>query len=124
MVHRESAGGKWIVPTASAAYSGISPIDRVPRSKLFDTYPVVAIGEFHGYEELGKLYTELVRDRRIGCSPYPALVPGRYRSPWAGPRCDETMKPPCRLLTYLTRLWCLADIAPQAKARHRSRTQS
>jgi hypothetical protein len=30
--------------------------------KLFDTYSVVAIGEFHGYAELGDLYTALVRD--------------------------------------------------------------
>jgi hypothetical protein len=31
--------------------------------KLFDTYQVVAIGEFHGYAELGDFYTALVRDR-------------------------------------------------------------
>jgi hypothetical protein len=30
--------------------------------KLFDRYSVVAIGEFHGYGELGDLYTALVRD--------------------------------------------------------------
>jgi hypothetical protein len=30
--------------------------------KLFDTYSVVAIGEFHGYGELGDFYTALVRD--------------------------------------------------------------
>jgi hypothetical protein len=30
--------------------------------KLFDKYSVVAIGEFHGYAELGDLYTALVRD--------------------------------------------------------------
>jgi hypothetical protein len=30
--------------------------------KLFDRYSVVAIGEFHGYGELGNLYTALVRD--------------------------------------------------------------
>jgi hypothetical protein len=30
--------------------------------KLFDRYSVVAIGEFHGYAELGDLYTALVRD--------------------------------------------------------------
>jgi hypothetical protein len=31
--------------------------------KLFDKYSVVAIGEFHGYAELGELYTALVRDK-------------------------------------------------------------
>jgi hypothetical protein len=30
--------------------------------KLFGKYPVVAIGEFHGYAELGELYTALARD--------------------------------------------------------------
>ncbi|HEV3255984.1 MAG TPA: hypothetical protein VG013_03820 [Gemmataceae bacterium] len=40
------------------------PVKAVPGIvKLFETYSVVAIGEFHGYAELGDLYTALVRDR-------------------------------------------------------------
>jgi hypothetical protein len=39
------------------------PVTAVPGIvKLFDMYSVVAIGEFHGYGELGDLYIALVRD--------------------------------------------------------------
>ena len=42
---------------------GPEPVTAVPGIvKLFDKYSVVAIGEFHGYGELGDLYTALVRD--------------------------------------------------------------
>jgi hypothetical protein len=42
--------------------------------KLYQKYSVIAIGEFHGYEELGALYTGLVQ-----CS-HPSAAPDERRS--------------------------------------------
>jgi hypothetical protein len=51
--------------------------------KLFETYSVVAIGEFHGYEELGALYTGLVRDKAFQATVNDIVIEfaGRHNQP-------------------------------------------
>jgi hypothetical protein len=53
-----------LLPAEFGSTDALEPQPAIPGIvKLYGKYSVVAIGEFHGYGELGALYTSLVRDK-------------------------------------------------------------
>jgi hypothetical protein len=94
-----------LLPAESRAPNMVEPQQPVPGIvKLFEMYSVVAIGEFHGYEELGRLYIDLVRDRAFQATVNDIVIEfaGRHNQPILDRyilRCEDVP------LNELRRVW-------------------
>jgi hypothetical protein len=73
-----------ILPAQSRPTGTPEPRQPIPGIvELFERYSVIAIGEFHGYEELGAFYTGLVRDKAFQATVNDIVIEfaGRHNQP-------------------------------------------